>query len=321
VAHGARARGPGLAKCRLERGGVRGLRRVERAQGASLRERVLRSDRQTRALRGAGQGQGPWEAFVTALGAHNGHPRAITEVSIYISPAYIAGVKENLGDQAVGVFDKLHVVAHDNQAVDETRRTEQRYLGQARRGELKGARWALLKNPVNHTLKQAVRYAGLLKSNLASVNEHQMLLIMQEIYAMTDAVAARRKLRAWCRWVRWVAGKHLQPLFAATVKTAAMIERHFEGIMAHWIRRTTNAFLEGLNSVFSAVKRKARGFRYTDNLITMLYFNHCSPRHPGYPLKKPRTHYQLLSSRIRTLKITFYSQIFVLLAKRAETSP
>lgn len=51
-----------------------------------------------------------------------------------------------------------------------------------------------------------------------------------------------------------------------------MIERHLDGVIAHWIRRTTNAFLEGLNSVFSAVKRKARGFRSTDNLITMLYF-------------------------------------------------
>jgi transposase len=56
------------------------------------------------------------------------------------------------------------------------------------------------------------------------------------------------------------------------VKTAKMIERHLDGVMAHWLHGTTNAFLEGLNSVFSAVKRKARGFRSTKNLITMLYF-------------------------------------------------
>ena len=99
-----------------------------------------------------------------------------------------------------------------------------------------------------------------------------MRLILQEIYAIAQPEVARRKLRAWCRWVRWVAGKHLQPLFAAMVKTANMIERHLDGVMAHWIRRTTNAFLEGLNSVFSAVKRKARGFRSTENLIAMLYF-------------------------------------------------
>jgi transposase len=36
--------------------------------------------------------------------------------------------------------------------------------------------------------------------------------------------------------------------------------------------RITNAFMEGLNSVFSAVKRKARGYRSNKNLIIMLYF-------------------------------------------------
>ena len=34
----------------------------------------------------------------------------------------------------------------------------------------------------------------------------------------------------------------------------------------------TNAFMEGLNSVFSATKRKARGYRSGPYLITMLYF-------------------------------------------------
>lgn len=56
------------------------------------------------------------------------------------------------------------------------------------------------------------------------------------------------------------------------VKAAGMIERHPEGVMAHWTRRITEAFLEGLKSVFSAVKRKARGFRSTENLITILCF-------------------------------------------------
>ena len=219
-----------------------------------------------------GKDKSTWEAFVKALGEHNGHPRAITEVSIDMSPAYIAGVLENLGDQAVIVFDKFHVIAHANQAVDETRRTERTHVDKQGRELLKEARWILLKNPANHTPKQAARYAGLLKSNLASVKAHQMRLVLQEIYTIPDPSLARRKLRAWCRWVRWVAGKHLQPLFAAMVKTVGMIERHLEGVLAHWTHHTTNAFMEGLNSVFSAVKRKARGFRSTKNLIAMLYF-------------------------------------------------
>ena len=56
------------------------------------------------------------------------------------------------------------------------------------------------------------------------------------------------------------------------VKVAEMIEAHLEGILGHWKAGLTTAFLEGLNSLFSATKRKARGFRSTRYLITMLYF-------------------------------------------------
>ena len=203
---------------------------------------------------------------------HNGHPRAITEVSINMSPAYVAGVKENLGDQAVIVFDKFHVIAHVNQAVDETRKAERRQVDQADAAYLKASKWVLLKNPANPTEKQAAHDQGLLKRNLATVKAPEMRLALQEIYLLADAHDARRKRRAWCRWVQWIAGKHLRPFFAAMRQCADMITRHLDGILGHRVRGTTNAFLEGLNSVFSAVKRKARGFRSTDNLITMLYF-------------------------------------------------
>ena len=46
---------------------------------------------------------------------------------------------------------------------------------------------------------------------------------------------------------------------------------HLAGILAHWKWGVTNAFMEGLNSVFSATKRKARGYRSTTHLIIMLY--------------------------------------------------
>lgn len=213
-----------------------------------------------------------WQAFVGQMDAHNGHPRAITEVSIDMSPAYISGVKENLGDQAVLVYDKFHVIAHISAAADETRKAERRMSGNADGELLKNARWVLLKNPTNHTPSQAALYKSMLKTNLAAVKAHQMRVIIQEIYQIKDAALARRKLRAWCRWVRWIASNNLVPLYSDMVKCTEMIERHLEGIMSHWVRGTTNAFMEGLNSVFSAVKRKARGFRSVDNLITMLYF-------------------------------------------------
>lgn len=89
-----------------------------------------------------------------------------------------------------------------------------------------------------------------------------MRLDLQENYQFADALIARRKLPAWCRWVDWIAAKHLRPLFADMRKCAAMITRHLEGILGHWVQGTTNAFMEGLNSVFSAVKRKGPRFPF-----------------------------------------------------------
>jgi transposase len=61
-------------------------------------------------------------------------------------------------------------------------------------------------------------------------------------------------------------------LLASMLKLAKMVQNHLKGILAHWKWGMTNAFMEGLNSVFSATKRKARGYRSPVHLITMLYF-------------------------------------------------
>ena len=134
-----------------------------------------------------GKDKAVWQSFVAEMDRHNGRPRAITEVSIDMSPAYVAGVKENLGDQAVIVFDKFHVIAHVNQAVDETRKEERQQVDQAEAVYLKASKWVLLKNPANHTEKQAAHYQGLLNRNLATVKAHEMRLAMQENRWCTSA--------------------------------------------------------------------------------------------------------------------------------------
>ena len=89
---------------------------------------------------------------------------------------------------------------------------------------------------------------------------------------VATATVARQRFRVWCRWVRWVARQQPKNLLRSMVKVAEMVENHLAGILAHWKWGVTNAFMEGLNSVFSATKRKARGYRSTTHLITMLYF-------------------------------------------------
>jgi transposase len=62
-------------------------------------------------------------------------------------------------------------------------------------------------------------------------------------------------------------GLLLQPLARAT----RMFEGYLEGISAHWTRGVTIAFMEGLNSLFSAAKRKERGYRTVEYVIAMVY--------------------------------------------------
>ena len=92
---------------------------------------------------------------------------------------------------------------------------------------------------------------------------------------------AREKFQSWCEWVEQAgsqAGEMLKPM----MKAAAMVREHLEGILGHWKEGLTTAFLEGLNSLFSATKRKARGYRTTKNLLAMLYFVAGKLRIPCY---------------------------------------
>ena len=57
----------------------------------------------------AGKDAGVWERFADELFAHNGHPKAIPQIAIDMSPAYAKGVRENFAHATV-VYDKFHVV-------------------------------------------------------------------------------------------------------------------------------------------------------------------------------------------------------------------
>jgi transposase len=174
------------------------------------------------------------------------------------------------------VFDKFHVILNANKAVDQVRRAEVRLGGAGVWEALHQSQWLWRKNPENLTPAEAARLGKIDQKSLRTAKAYQMRLVLQDIYRSPTASVARQRFRAWCRWVRWVAGKQPKNLLRAMVKVADLVEnlveKHLAGILAHWKWGVTNAFMEGLNSVFSATKRKARGYRSTTHMITMLYF-------------------------------------------------
>jgi transposase len=218
-----------------------------------------------------GRDKETWARFVDALEQHNGHRHALTQASMDMSKAYQAGVGEYCRNAQV-VFDKFHVIKHANEAVDKVRGVEIRLGGPGVWEALHKSLWLWRKNPENLTDPERARLAKIQAKNLCTAKAYQMRLVLQDIYRSVDVATARHRFKVWCRWVRWVARFYKATLFASMVKVAQMIQNHLKGILAHWKWGVTNAFMEGLNSVFSATKRKARGYRSTTYLTTMLYF-------------------------------------------------
>ena len=206
-----------------------------------------------------GKDAGVWERFAAELGNHNGHPRAITMVAIDMSPAYQKGVRENFGNAQI-VFDKFHVVSQVVKAVDEVRRKEARADASARQ-QLERSSWLWRKNPETWTTKEGERWTQLQGKPLVTGLAYAMRLELQKAYAATTVGQARNRFEAWCRWVRTEAEALTSGLLAPMRQTADMVERHLEGILTYWQQGLTTAFMEGLNSLFSATKRKARGYR------------------------------------------------------------
>jgi len=210
-----------------------------------------------------------WEAFAAELLLHNGHPKAIQYVAIDMSAAYIKGVSDNLGNAQV-VYDKFHVTQYVVEACDQVRKVESR-SNAGKRDLLERTRWMWLKNRVNWMEKEFQKWESMALERCVTGMAYEMRLVLQGIYQWKDVGEARKLFGNWCAWVqamREQTGELLEPM----ARAARMIEGHLEGILAHWTQGLTTAFMEGLNSLFSAVKRKARGYRSVEYMTTMLYF-------------------------------------------------
>ena len=198
-------------------------------------------------------------AFRADLEAHAGAPEWIRELCMDMSPAYLKGARKHFPWAEI-TFDKFHVMKLLNEAVDEVRRAEQK-----ERPELKRTRYIWLKNPAHLRRKQAERLEELRVTKLAlkTARAYQIKLAFQEFWTLPGALAERFLKR----WYFWATHSRLGPV----IRAAKTIKRHWDGVLRWFSSRVSNGILEGINSLIQAAKAKARGYRSTRNLITMVY--------------------------------------------------
>ena len=210
----------------------------------------------------AGRDRKTVERFFDALGQER--CKQITLVSCDMA-GWIAGPVADRLPGAVRCVDPFHVIQLATDALDEIRRevwNEARRAGQARAAkDLKGARYALWKNPENLTERQQSKLADIQKTNRPLYRAYLLKEQLRQIYRL-PADAAVALLDAWIAWAR-------RCRLAPFVKLAKTITKQRAGIVAAIEHGLSNARVEAINTQIRMITRRAFGFHSPDALIAL----------------------------------------------------
>jgi transposase len=187
-------------------------------------------------------------------------PEQVSSVSIDMSPAFIKGCTAQFTNARI-TFDKFHVVWHAGFAVDKMRRIEQRTDR-----SLKGMRWSLLKDRSRLSPEAAADLDALI-AKMTTVRTARAWVYKEQLREILDRKqinVVRAMLQHWCTCVM---RSKVEPM----KEVATLVRHHLEGIVAWAQTRQTNGFLEALNGLFQAAKRRARGFVRMSTIRTVIF--------------------------------------------------
>lgn len=165
-------------------------------------------------------------------------------------------VTKQIVPQADVVHDRFHLSAYLNNAVDITRRAENKKLVKNEDKSLQNTKYLWLKNPDNLTEQDKERLFDIVKNNKAPnlVTVYQLKEAFKDFFHCPTAESANQFFKDWQLKVQESQNTQL-------IKVATMFEKHFTGILSYIKHQVTNAIAEGLNSRIQQLKAKARGFK------------------------------------------------------------
>ena len=177
---------------------------------------------------------------------------------------------------AIRCLDPYHVVALATVALDDVRRTvwnEARRAGQRQLArELKGARFALRKNPDRLTERQQLKLARIQQLNKPLYRAYLLAQQLREIYHVRSEQATVL-LDAWLNWAR-------RSRLPASIKLAKTITLQRAGIEAATQHGLSNARVEAINTQIRLITRRGFGFHSPHAVIALAMLTHgglCPP--------------------------------------------
>lgn len=230
--------------------------------------------------------------FAQDLQAHGGKTEEIEHVCMDMSAAFAKGVRQTMPTAAIS-YDRFHVVALANQAMDEVRRTEMKdeaeKVRQAMTGNnakdkrtLKSLLWGMRRNPNGWSKEQTHCMHRLQRSNLKSARAWRLKMALREVYTQAketnNADIAAKSLQSWLSWAK---RSRLEPF----KKLARTIQAHLPGVLKGMLDGRSNAFVEAMNGLLQQAKTAARGFRTVENFLAIAYLRMSKLAHlPVNPL-------------------------------------
>ena len=189
---------------------------------------------------------------------------------------WISGVVAERCPNAVRCADPFHVVKWATEALDEVRREAwnaargavfQRRAGRASgvAKDLKGARWALWKNPEDLTLKQSAQLEWIVKTNPRLYRAYLLKEGLRTVFKL-PLDEASEALEKWLSWAR-------RCRIPAFVKLAKSITKHRASILASIEHGLSNGRIESVNTKIRLITRIAFGFKSPEALIALAMLN------------------------------------------------
>jgi transposase len=204
-------------------------------------------------------GQDRSEASLDAFSAWLG-PEKSKEIRLAVmdmwKPFRSSTLKPQNAPQATILYDKFHVLRHLHEAIDKVRKREYGRLSGLGRRFIKGQRFALLSRWRNLTVSGK---RGLRLLFQANKRLYTAYLLKESFAQLWDYEVAGWAWRFFANWRDALKWQRLKPY----EKFAAMIEAHWDGIVAHCPleNKVALGFVEGLNNKFRVLQRRAYGYR------------------------------------------------------------
>ena len=228
--------------------------------------------------------------FCADLKAHGGDPDQVNHVCQDMSAAYAKGVALALPHAQIS-YDRFHVIAMANEAMDGVRRQEMSTqpravkdaLGDNDRKLLKSLTWGMRRNPHGWSGKQINAMHWLQHSTLKSARAWRLKMALRAVYAKAAqenrGELAKADLMGWISWAR---RSRLEPF----KKLANTLKQRIDGVVRGMLDNRSNAYVEAMNGLLQQAKRAARGFRTATYFIAIAYLRMSKLKHlPANPMQ------------------------------------